>query len=69
MNIAQHIPSDFSGVAVVRQNGVPLHEMAYGYADIANKRPNRLDTRFVTASAGKAFTAAGILRLIERKRS
>jgi len=41
-------------------------EEAFGYADLPNKRPNRLDTIFVTASAGKVFTATGILKLIEQ---
>jgi CubicO group peptidase (beta-lactamase class C family) len=33
--------------------------------DAPNKRPNRIDTRFGTASAGKAFVATAIMRLIE----
>ena len=60
------VPDDFSGVISIKQGGEVLHERAYGFADLPNRRPNRLDTKFVTASAGKAFTAAGILTLIER---
>jgi CubicO group peptidase (beta-lactamase class C family) len=60
------IPQDYSGIVSVRRGGDILVEEALGYADLPNKRPNRLDTIFVTASAGKAFTATGILRLIEQ---
>lgn len=66
MNLPDIFPPEYSGAVSIRQAGRVLHEQAYGYADLPNKRPNRLDTRFVTASAGKAFTAAGILRLIEQ---
>ena len=60
------IPNDFNGVISVKQKGNILIEEAFGYADLPNKRPNRLDTIFVTASAGKVFTATGILKLIEQ---
>jgi len=55
MNLAQHIPPDFSGVISIKQDGVALLESAYGYADIANGRSNRLDTHFVTSSAGSSI--------------
>lgn len=60
------IPKDYSGAISIRQGGEAFIEKAYGYADRANRRKNRLDTLFVTASAGKAFTATGILKLIEQ---
>lgn len=66
VNLEKLIPEDFSGVISVRKNGTDLFGKAYGYADTANRRENRTDTKFPTASAGKGFTAAGILRLIER---
>ena len=56
---------DYSGVISIKQGGNIVHECAYGYADLPNRRLNRIDTKFVTASAGKAFTAIGILQLIE----
>jgi len=62
------IPDDFNGVVSIKQQGKVLFEDAFGYADLPNKRPNRLDTIFVTASAGKVFTATGILKLIEQDR-
>jgi len=46
------------------REGEVLHSQAYGFADIANERPNLIDTRFPTASAGKALVAVGILRLV-----
>lgn len=61
-------PDGFSGVISIKRGGEALHEAAYGFADMPNRRPNRVDTKFVTASAGKAFTAAGILQLIEQGR-
>jgi len=60
------VPEDYNGAVYVRHRGEIVLEEAFGYADLPNKRPNRLDTIFVTASAGKVFTATGILRLIER---
>lgn len=66
MQIEACIPENYSGVISVKRDGAVLHEAAYGYADAANQRLNRPDTKFVTASAGKAFTAAGILGLIEK---
>ncbi|MCL2486664.1 MAG: beta-lactamase family protein, partial [Oscillospiraceae bacterium] len=65
-NITRLIPEDFSGVISIKRKGKPIIEQAYGYADMPNKRRNRPDTKFVTASAGKAFTATGILKLIEQ---
>ena len=62
----QLIPKDYSGVISIKRKGCVIFEEAAGYADLPNKRPNRLDTIFVTASAGKVFTATGILQLIER---
>lgn len=39
-----------------------------GNADHANSRPNDLDTRFATASAGKSFVAVAIMQLVEQGR-
>lgn len=49
-------------------DGVLLPAMrtsAWGYADLVNERANTAETRFATASAGKAFIAASIMHLIE----
>lgn len=59
------IPNDFSGVVSVKRCAAPLFQKAYGYADLPNKIPNQMDTRFETASAGKTFVAAAVMKLIE----
>lgn len=53
----------FSGVARVR--GPATVDLAAGYADRANHRPNELTTRFATASGTKGFTALATMALIE----
>lgn len=66
MIIEELIDTNFSGCVSIRKNGEHILHKAFGYADLSNKIPNELDTRFPTASAGKAFVAAGILQLIEK---
>ena len=56
---------DFRGVACVYRAGEPVFSCAQGFADRANERANRLDTRFPVASGSKGFVGMGILRLIE----
>ena len=65
MNIKSLIEEDFSGVVSVLQKGKVLVQDTFGYADLPNRIPNEMDTKFPTASAGKAFVAVGILKLIE----
>jgi CubicO group peptidase (beta-lactamase class C family) len=48
------------------RKGKTIFEKSSGYAHLSNKVSNKLDTRFATASAGKAFVAAAILQLIEK---
>ncbi|ULQ58625.1 beta-lactamase family protein [Brucepastera parasyntrophica] len=66
MNIENLIGADFSGIVSVRKNKEVLFEKAFGYADLANKNPNTVETKFPTASAGKVFVATRILQLIEK---
>lgn len=68
MTLQQLIPSDFRGCAAICRDGRILRQTALGYADLANERPNAIDTRFATASAGKVFVATAILQLIEAGR-
>lgn len=68
MTLQQLIPSDFRGCAAICRDGRILQQAALGYADLANERPNAIDTRFATASAGKVFVAVAILQLIEAGR-
>lgn len=65
-NINQYLPEGFSGAVSVRKKGKNVFQQSFGWADIANRRPNYMDTKFPTASAGKAFVAVGILSLIEK---
>lgn len=55
---------EFRGVTGVCRAGQVLHRSASGFARLADRVPNAPETRFATASAGKAFVATGILRLI-----
>jgi len=68
MNLSRLVPSDFSGCILVTRDGETLFESSCGFADLSNRLPNRIDTRFATASAGKGFVAAGILKLVESGR-
>jgi len=59
------LEKDFTGVVSVVQNGDVVFQEPFGYADLPNEIPNEMDTKFPTASAGKAFVAVGIMKLIE----
>lgn len=67
MNINDVIDKNFSGVISIVQRGKNLFQGEYGFADKANEIPNKMDTKFGTASAGKVFVATAILNLIEKK--
>lgn len=56
----------FRGAAYIVKNQTVLYERVTGYADLPNRIPNTLETRFASASAGKVFVAVGILQLIDR---
>lgn len=60
------IPADFRGCVMLRHADGSVQRWAQGYADLPNERENRHDTRFGTASAGKAFVAVGVLQLVEK---
>ncbi len=66
MDFSSVIPSGFRGCACITQNGTAVLEKASGLSDLANNIPNTMQTRFATASAGKAFVAVAVLNLIER---
>ena len=65
MRIEDFIDDDFRGCVLICEKGKIIFEKSLGYADLANKIPNEIDTKFATASAGKVFVATGILQLIE----
>ena len=56
---------DFSGALAVSQAGKRIVELARGFADRANERPNTVETRFAIASAAKGLTALTAASLIE----
>lgn len=55
----------FSGVVLGAVQGRPVLAKAWGMADRAAGRANRLDTRFNIASAGKMFTTVAIGQLLD----
>ena len=52
-------------VALVLQNGQPVYEKAFGWADKAAGRRMTTDTIFRIASQTKAITSAAVLMLVE----
>lgn len=66
MDIEQILDKNFRGNIYIVQNEKVLYESTHGFADLANEIPNMPDTKFASASAGKAFVAVGILQLIEQ---
>ena len=57
----------FSGVVLITQGSSQLFAGTYGYASRSWKTPNRLTTRFDTASVTKLFGAVATLQLIRRE--
>ena len=57
---------EFSGVIRVSAGTSMFWEHASGYANRADRVPNRIDTRFGIASLTKSFTAAAICRLVDQ---
>lgn len=66
MKFEEIVEKDFSGCISVVKDGNVIFEGKYGFADLPNKIPNKLNTKFATASAGKVFVAVAILQLIEK---
>jgi len=60
--------TSFSGAVSIFHGDEFLYEEAFGYADIAEKRLNNVNTRFAIASGTKFFTALGIGTLIDAGR-
>ncbi|MCL1925140.1 MAG: beta-lactamase family protein [Defluviitaleaceae bacterium] len=64
--IKNAIPKEFKGVLQIVKNNELIWQEAYGYAELSNKRPNLVDTKFAIASGTKSFVAFGIIKLIEQ---
>lgn len=58
----------FSGVCMIKCKGHTAFSGAYGFANRAFKIPNKIDTKFDTASITKVFTAAAVLQLVQEKK-
>jgi CubicO group peptidase (beta-lactamase class C family)/pimeloyl-ACP methyl ester carboxylesterase len=56
----------FSGVVLLAHDGKPFFRQAYGQADLSQKTPNRVDTRFNLASMNKMFTAVALAQLAQQ---
>lgn len=56
---------NFNGVVKVCYGNKTIFEKAYGYADKENKIKNTVDTKFLTCSITKIFTALSIMKLYE----
>jgi CubicO group peptidase (beta-lactamase class C family) len=56
----------FNGNVLVAENGGIVYEHSFGYADLAEKRPNTSESVFPVASITKTFTATAILQLKEK---
>ncbi len=62
VTIDKVVNEDFKGCISIFKNNQVIFQKAYGYADLPNGVANEADTKFATASAGKAFVAVGILK-------
>ncbi|HEX8062547.1 MAG TPA: serine hydrolase domain-containing protein [Allosphingosinicella sp.] len=56
----------FSGAILLAKGGRVVLQKAYGLADRAQRKPNRVDTQFRFGSMGKMFTAVSIMQLAEK---
>ncbi|WP_055069759.1 serine hydrolase domain-containing protein [Clostridium massiliamazoniense] len=58
---------NFNGVVKICYDDKPIFEKAYGYSDKENKIKNTVDTKFLTCSITKIFTALSIMKLYEEE--
>ena len=56
---------EFSGTVLVAKNGKPIYKKAIGYANLSDRVPNKIDTKFNTGSIDKTFTQLAIGMLID----
>ena len=56
---------DFSGVVLLAKDDRILLQTAHGLADVENKIPNSMETKFHLASTGKMFTAVAVAQLVK----
>lgn len=54
-----------SGVVLIAKAGKPIFEQAFGFANLADRVPNRTNTKFNMASMGKMVTGVAVMQLVE----
>lgn len=59
---------DFNGVVLVAENGSPVYERSFGYANFAKQQLLNNNTSFELASVAKQFTALAVMQLVEKKK-
>jgi CubicO group peptidase (beta-lactamase class C family) len=57
---------NFSGSILVLQDGKTLFRDSFGFSDVSRQIPNTADTKFHIASVSMPFTAATVMRLVEK---
>ena len=57
---------DFTGSVFIKQKNEVVYEAAFGLANRAEERKNKVDTRFGIASGCKLFTAIAICQLVDQ---
>jgi CubicO group peptidase (beta-lactamase class C family) len=55
-----------SGCVLIAENGKPIYQKAFGYADVDSKQLNDNNTVFELASVSKQFTAMAIMQLHQK---
>jgi CubicO group peptidase (beta-lactamase class C family) len=58
-----HKQANLSSVVLIAEDGKPIYQKAFGYADFNSKRPLDINTVFELASVSKQFTAMAIMQL------
>jgi D-alanyl-D-alanine carboxypeptidase len=58
--------TEFSGVVLIANEGVPQFSKAYGLASKEYKIPNNLNTKFNIGSINKLFTSVAIAQLLQK---
>jgi D-alanyl-D-alanine carboxypeptidase len=56
----------FNGIILISQNGKSKYSKSYGYSDIDQKKPLKLNDQFVIGSISKQFTSVLVLREFDK---
>jgi len=58
----------FNGNVLIAENGKPVYDKSFGYADFTSKRKNSAQSSFPIASITKTITSTAILQLREKEK-